>query len=65
MRNYVLRRVLGAIPLLVAISAICFALMHAAPGGPLARLMENPRVRQEDIEALRKNLGLDKPVPVQ
>jgi peptide/nickel transport system permease protein len=62
---YVLRRLLGAIPLLLAISAICFGLMHAAPGGPLARMMENPRVRPEDIEAMRKNLGLDRPVPVQ
>lgn len=65
MKTYVLRRLLGAIPLLLAISAICFGLMHAAPGGPLARMMENPRVRPEDIEAMRKNLGLDKPVPVQ
>ena len=65
MKVYVLRRLLGAIPLLLAISAICFGLMHAAPGGPLARMMENPKVRPEDIEAMRKNLGLDRPVPVQ
>ena len=65
MKVYVLRRLLGAIPLLLAISAICFGLMHAAPGGPLARMMENPRVRPEDIAAMRKNLGLDRPVPVQ
>lgn len=65
MRNYILRRVLQAIPLLILISGICFGLMHLAPGGPLARMQENPRVRPEDIELLRKNLGLDKPLPVQ
>lgn len=65
MRNYVLRRLLQAIPLLVIISGICFSLMHLAPGGPLARMRENPRARPEDIELLKKNLGLDKPLPVQ
>jgi peptide/nickel transport system permease protein len=63
--TYVLRRLLGAIPLLFGISIACFLLMHYAPGGPLARLMENPRTRPEDIAALRHNLGLDKPVIVQ
>ena len=65
MRTYILRRLLQAIPLLVFISGLCFGLMHLAPGGPLARLQENPRARPEDIEMLKKNLGLDKPLPVQ
>ncbi len=65
MLTHVLRRLLGAVPLLLIISAICFGLMHMAPGGPLARMLENPRVRPEDIQAMRENLGLDKPVPVQ
>jgi peptide/nickel transport system permease protein len=64
-RTYVIRRLLGAIPLLLAISMITFGLMSAAPGGPLARLQENPKVRPEDIEIKRKLLGLDKPMPVR
>ena len=65
MRAYVLRRILTAVPLLLVISLICFALMSKAPGGPLARLQENPNVRAEDIEIQKRLLGLDKPWPVR
>ena len=65
MRTYVLRRLLGAIPLLLVISVICFSLMRLAPGGPLAHLEGNPNVRAEDIALKRKALGLDRPVAVQ
>lgn len=37
-----------------------FALIHAVPGGPLAIYLENPNVRPEDIERLRRSLGLDR-----
>lgn len=39
--------------------------MHAAPGGPLSVYLENPGVRPEDIERLRRALGLDQPLAVQ
>ena len=39
-----------------------FVLIHAVPGGPLAIYLENPNVRPEDIERLRKSLGLDRPL---
>ena len=42
-----------------------FALLHAAPGGPLSVYLENPGVRPEDIERLRRALGLDQPLAVQ
>ncbi len=59
------RRLLQAVPLLLLISVLVFALLHAAPGGPLAIYLENPNVRPEDIERLRRSLGLDRPLPVQ
>jgi peptide/nickel transport system permease protein len=40
-------------------------LLHAAPGGPLAIYLENPGVRPEDIERLRRALGLDQPLGTQ
>lgn len=61
MKIYVLRRLLGAIPLLFVISLICFGLMKASPVSPLSRLMENPRISPEDIEKLVRFYGLDKP----
>lgn len=60
-----LRRLLQAVPLLLVVSVLVFALLHAAPGGPLAIYLENPNVRPEDIERLRRSLGLDRPLPVQ
>jgi peptide/nickel transport system permease protein len=65
MRRYVLRRLLAIIPLVVLISMLCFALMHAIPGGPTGVLAENPRVSGEDAERARVSFGLDKPLPVQ
>jgi peptide/nickel transport system permease protein len=53
---------LQAIPLLLIISGIVFILIHAAPGGPLAIYLSNPNVRAEDIERLRRALGLDRPL---
>ena len=55
-----IRRMAQAVPLLLVISAIVFALIHAAPGGPLAMYLENPNVRPEDIERLKRALGLDR-----
>ena len=62
MPRFVARRCLQAIPLLVVISALVFLLIHAAPGGPLAIYLSNPNVRPEDIERLRRALGLDRPL---
>ena len=63
--GFFLRRVVLAIPLLLFVSMLVFALIHAAPGGPLAIYLENPNVRPADIERLRRSLGLDQPLPVQ
>ena len=59
------RRAAQSIPLLLIVSLLVFALLHAAPGGPLTIYLENPGVRPEDIERLRKSLGLDQPLATQ
>lgn len=61
----VARRLAQAVPLLFLLSILIFALLHAAPGGPLAIYLENPNVRPADLERLRVSLGLDRPLPVQ
>ena len=60
-----LRRAAQTIPLLLIVSLLVFILLHATPGGPLAIYLENPGVRPEDIERLRKALGLDQPLATQ
>ena len=62
MIRFLVRRGLQAVPLLFVISAIVFLLIHAAPGGPLTIYLSNPNVRPEDIERLRRALGVDRPL---
>ena len=63
--GYIVRRILGAIPLLLGISVILFAIIHFAPGGPLDVYADNPSVSQEALEQIKQAYGLDQPVPVQ
>ena len=53
------------VPLLFIVSLLVFALIHAAPGGPLSLYLDNPNVRPEDIERLRRQMGLDRPLASQ
>ena len=59
---FLARRVIQSVPLLLLISLLVFLLIHAAPGGPLAIYLSNPNVRPQDIERLRRALGLDEPL---
>ena len=65
MIRFVVRRVAQSVPLLLVISLLVFALIHAAPGGPLSTYLENPNVRPEDIERLKAAMGLDRPLGIQ
>ncbi|MGL4651509.1 MAG: ABC transporter permease, partial [Caldilineaceae bacterium] len=65
MGSYALRRSLQAIPLLLLLSVILFALVRSAPGGPLAQALRNPNISAEQREQLRERLGLNRPLPVQ
>lgn len=63
--SFIVRRILGAIPLLLGISVILFAIVHFAPGGPLDIYADNPSVSKEALEQIAARYGLDQPVPVQ
>ena len=65
MLRFVGRRVAQAVPLLLVVSLLVFTLIHAAPGGPLALYLDNPNVRPQDIERLRRAMGLDRPLTDQ
>jgi len=62
--QYVVRRLLQAIPTLILVSILVFSLVHLAPGDP-ARLMVNPILGEAAIQAKRHELGLDRPLYVQ
>jgi peptide/nickel transport system permease protein len=64
MGRLVLRRLLASIPVLVLVTAGVFSLIHLTPGDPVEAMMgesQDPAAK----EALRRELGLDRPIYVQ
>jgi len=61
MSTYIVRRLLIAIPTLLIISFVLFAVLSLAPGDPLAQFAANPEVPQEVRDRIAKSMGLDKP----
>ncbi len=61
---YVARRLLLAIPTLFGASLIVFAMVHLAPGSPIAAVLPAD-ASQAEIEAVKHAYGFDKPLPVQ
>jgi len=64
MRNYVLRRLLVAVPSLLIASLIVFTLPRLIPGD-VVQLMLQEKAYGKDLEDLRAKLGLNRPIPVQ
>ena len=62
MLNYILRRLLIALPSLLGISVVLFTVLALAPGDPFEDLANNPSVPPEVRMALRAQFGLDDPV---
>lgn len=65
MTQYILRRVLIAIPTLFVISIVVFAILALAPGDPLAQFALNPAIPESTREMIRIQFGLDQPWPVR
>ncbi len=65
MFNYLVRRLIISAVTLVVISMVIFGILKIAPGDPLAGFANNPNVPIETRARIRKNMGLDDPVPVQ
>src|SRR5689334_7064999 len=65
MARFLINRLIQSAVLLLGVSIVGFAIMHLAPGGPLAVYTLNPTITAQDIERLRSVLGLDQPLPLQ
>lgn len=63
--QYILRRILIAIPTLLLISFVIFAILALAPGDPLAQFALNPAIPESTRQLIRVQLGLDQPWPVR
>jgi peptide/nickel transport system permease protein len=65
MVGFIGRRALEAIPVLVVLTLLIFALFRLIPGDYLAEMEMNPAVSPETVERLRADFGLDRSVPAQ
>ena len=68
MKQYVIKRVLSAIPLLIVISFVCFVFINLIPSDPAEvalRVRQVPIITEEAIAEVRAELGLDKPYLVR
>ena len=64
MLNYIARRLAGLVPTLLIVAVLVFLFLHLLPGDP-ARLAAGPEANQQTVELVRKDLGLDRPLPEQ
>lgn len=58
MKNYILKRIVQMIPVLILVSIFSFMIIHFAPGDPI-NMYIRPDMTEEEIEIIRENLGLD------
>ncbi len=65
MGTYIGRQLLTIIPTILLSVVLNFALLHAAPGDPARIYAGQDSASEEQIAAIRKDLGLDRPLPVQ
>ena len=65
MGRYIARRLLIAIPTLIVISFVIYAILALAPIDPLSQFGADPRVPAEVRERIRESLGLNQPWPIR
>lgn len=63
--KYLVRRVLATIPVVIGVTLITFLLMHATAQNYIPGVDLNPALKSEDIEAIKRYLGLDRPLYIQ
>ena len=61
---YIAKRIVFAVPVVLAVALVCFLLVHIAPRDPLISVLP-PDASQALAEQMRKEYGFDRPLPVQ
>jgi len=65
MKDYIIRRILIVIPLLLAISLLSFLIMQLSPGSYLDQMRMSPDISENLIREMENDFGLDKNIPMQ
>lgn len=64
MLQFLVRRLLAALPVAIGVSILAFSMSHLTPGDPVT-IMLGERATAADMARLRAQLGLDQPLPLQ
>ncbi len=64
MLNYIIKRLLALIPILIGVAVIVFLIVHLIPGDP-AQTMLGERATDAQLEQLRESMGLNDPLYTQ
>ena len=64
MLGFVVRRVLSVIPVLLIVAVLVFLMLRLVPGDPAA-VIAGDTATDEQVQALRERMGLEKPLPAQ
>lgn len=64
MASFALRRLIEAVPVVLVVSVVVFLLLRLVPGDP-AVVLAGPDATAAQLAAVRRDLGLDQPLPVQ
>jgi ABC-type dipeptide/oligopeptide/nickel transport system permease component len=64
MTGYLIRRLLQAVPVVLVSTIVVFLVLHLVPGDP-ARILAGVDATPQVVEAVRQDMGLNQPLPVQ
>jgi ABC-type dipeptide/oligopeptide/nickel transport system permease component len=62
--QYIFKRLTYMIPVLLGVTVLVFIISHAISGDP-AKMIASPKANRQAVENIRKDHGLDRPLPVQ
>ena len=66
MLNYLIRRLIMMVPLMLGITIVTFGVIHLAPGEPIDKMTDmNPKISAQSKQRMREMYNLDKPLHVQ
>lgn len=63
--RFIVSRLLQGLVVLALVATIVFVLVRVAPGDPLTTLSDAPQIAPEALDRLRRDFGLDRPIPEQ
>lgn len=65
MFQYIVRRIVAAVPTLILITILAFSMLHLVPGDPAEIFLGENRTTPELLAQVRAEMGLDRPLHVQ